>query len=95
MNVKLHVGNLSEDTTNEDLERLFAQFGTVRSAQVVTRRLSGHSQGFAFVEMDSSEEAGAALAALNGKEVGGCQITVAAARPREPRSNQGYQGYRR
>jgi len=92
MITKLHVGNISEDTKNEELERLFSQFGTVRSAEVVTRRLSGRSKGFAYVEMSNDEEAEAAVTALNGKEFQGAVITVAPARPRESRSFGGYQG---
>ena len=96
MATKLHVGNLNENTNSEDLERLFSQFGTVRSAEIVTRRLSGRSKGFAFVEMSTSEEAEAATAALDGKELGGCQITVAAVRPRQQeRISHGYGGYQR
>ncbi len=92
---KLHVGNLSDDTGNADLERLFSQFGTVRSAQVVTRRLTGRSQGFGYVEMDSDEEAHAAMTALDGQELGGNRITVSPARPVAERFETGsrmYQG---
>ena len=96
MTTKLHVGNLNMGTTSEDLERVFSQFGTVRSAEIVTRRLTGRSKGFAFVEMSTEEEAEAAIAALNGKELGGCEVTVAAVRPRQQeRMSHGYGGYQR
>ena len=82
---KLYVGNLSYDTSDSDLETLFAQHGKVESAQVITDRDSGRSKGFGFVEMSSDQEAQAAINALNGKEVGGRALTVNEAKPREDR----------
>ncbi|HEY3378938.1 MAG TPA: RNA-binding protein, partial [Armatimonadota bacterium] len=67
---RIYVGNLGFDTSNADLERLFSQFGTVRSAEVVMERSTGRSKGFGFVDMSSDDEAQAAISALNGKESG-------------------------
>lgn len=82
MGQKLYVGNLSFSTSSNDLEELFNQFGTVRSAQVITDRDSGQSRGFGFVEMGSSDEANAAVAGLSGREVAGRTLTVNEARER-------------
>jgi RNA recognition motif-containing protein len=83
---KLYVGNLSYDTTDNDLQNLFVPHGTVQSAQVIMDRDAGRSKGFGFVEMDSGDHAQAAITALNGKEVNGRALTVNEARPREERS---------
>jgi RNA recognition motif-containing protein len=85
MSMKLYVGNLSFQTSSEDLQQLFAQAGTVESASVVEDRDTGRSRGFGFVEMSSKEEGQAAIAQLNGKEVGGRALTVNEAKPREDR----------
>jgi RNA recognition motif-containing protein len=82
---KLYVGNLSYETTDSDLQSLFAPHGTVQSAQVIMDRDSGRSKGFGFVEMDKGEDAQAAIGALNGHEVNGRALTVNEARPREER----------
>jgi cold-inducible RNA-binding protein len=92
---KLYVGNLSYDTTNADLETLFAAHGTVQSAQIIMDRDTGRSKGFGFVEMSSGAEAQNAINALNGKEVNGRQLTVNEARPREERGGGGGGGGRR
>ena len=89
MSIKLYVGNLSFNTTNEDLHQLFSQAGTVESANVVEDRDTGRSRGFGFVEMASREEGEAAIQQLNGKEFGGCALTVNEARPREDRGGRG------
>jgi len=83
MSTKLYVGNLSFDTTSQDLEQLFGESGTVTSANIIDDRETGRSRGFAFVEMSSKEEAKAAIAALDGKEVGGRNLKVNEAKPRE------------
>ena len=83
MGKKLFVGNLAFSTTSEDLEALFSKSGTCESATVVTDRDSGRSRGFGFVEMSSSTEAEAAIAKLNGSDVGGRQINVSEAKARE------------
>jgi cold-inducible RNA-binding protein len=83
MSFKLYVGNLSFQTSSEDLRDLFAQAGTVESASVVEDRDTGQSRGFGFVEMATKEEGEAAIAQLNGKEVGGRALNVNEAKPRE------------
>ena len=85
MAAKLYVGNLAYGVTDSDLEKMFAAFGTVQSAQVIMDRDTGRSKGFGFVEMGSSAEATAAITGLNGKEVDGRALTVNEARPKEDR----------
>jgi cold-inducible RNA-binding protein len=93
MGKKLYVGNLTYGVTDSDLEQMFAPHGTVQSAQVIMDRDTGRSKGFGFVEMGSDQEAQAAIAALNGKEVEGRQLTVNEAKPREDRGGgRGYGG---
>jgi len=82
MGKKLYVGNLTYGVTDATLEQLFAAHGTVESARVVMDRDTGRSKGFGFVEMGSDQEAQAAIAALNGKEVDGRALTVNEARPK-------------
>ena len=82
----IYVGNLPYSTTDDDLRGLFAAHGEVASARVVIDRMTGRSKGFGFVEMSSDQEAQAAIAALNGKNVDGRNLTVNEARPQEPRS---------
>jgi RNA recognition motif-containing protein len=86
---KLYVGNLAFQTTNQDLQDLFAQAGTVESAQVIEDRDTGRSKGFGFVEMSSDEEAAAAIEQFHGKELAGRMLTVNEARPRENRGGGG------
>jgi RNA recognition motif-containing protein len=83
---KLYVGNLTYGVTDSDLQNLFSPHGTVQSAQVIMDRDTGRSKGFGFVEMDTSEQAQAAITALNGKETDGRVLTVNEAKPREERS---------
>lgn len=83
MNQKLYVGNLSYATTDQELQDLFAQHGTVQSANVVTDRYTGRSRGFGFVEMGSGEEAQQAIEALNGSDFQGRNLVVNEARPKE------------
>src|SRR5436309_3853640 len=82
MGRKLYVGNLTYGVTDATLEQMFAPHGTVQSAQVIMDRDTGRSKGFGFVEMGSDQEAQAAIAALNGKEVEGRSLTVNEARPK-------------
>ncbi len=92
MSMKLYVGNLSFQTTSEDLQQLFAQAGTVESASVVEDRDTGRSRGFGFVEMSSKEEGNAAIQQFNGHEVGGRALNVNEAKPREDRGGGGNRG---
>ena len=85
MSMKLYVGNLSFQTSSEDLQQLFAQAGTVESASVVEDRETGRSRGFGFVEMATKEEGEAAIQQFNGKEFNGRNLNVTEAKPREPR----------
>jgi RNA recognition motif-containing protein len=89
MSKKLYVGNLAFQTTSQDLQELFAQAGTVESANVIEDRDTGRSKGFAFVEMSTQEEAASAIEQFNGKEVSGRALKVNEARPRENRGGGG------
>jgi RNA recognition motif-containing protein len=89
---KLYVGNLSYDVTSSDLQAMLSAYGTVLSAEVIADRDTGRSKGFGFVEMESAEEADAAIAALNGQTHGGRALTVNEAKPRAPRGGGGYGG---
>jgi RNA recognition motif-containing protein len=100
MSKRIYVGNLSYQTTENDLAALFEQVGQVDSVNIITDRDTGRSKGFAFVEM-STEDAEKAIAQFNGTEVNGRALTVNEARPREERSgnrgggrgNRGRGGY--
>ncbi|MBL8168650.1 MAG: RNA-binding protein [Acidobacteria bacterium] len=85
MSMKLYVGNLAFQTTNEELQGLFAQVGTVESVSLVTERDTGRPRGFGFIEMGSRSEGEAAINKFNGAEVGGRSLTVNEAKPRENR----------
>ena len=89
MGSKLYVGNLSYNTTGSDLEQLFAQHGSVTSAEVIQDRDTGRSKGFGFVQMGSDAEAQAAITALNGQQHDGRALTVNEAKPREDRPRGG------
>ena len=86
---KLFVGGLPFATTEDELRDAFAAHGTVASAIVVKDRDTGRSKGFAFVEMQSDQEAQAAIAGVNGREHDGRTLTVNEARPREARTGGG------
>jgi cold-inducible RNA-binding protein len=94
MEAKLYVGNLPYTTVDADLENLFSQAGTVKSAQVIKDRVSGRSKGFGFVEMSSPDEAQNAINKFNGQDFSGRALTVNLARPREDRPAGGGGGYR-
>ncbi len=89
MEAKLYVGNLPYNTVDADLQSLFSQAGTVKSAQVIKDRQSGRSKGFGFVEMSSAEEAQSAITMFHGKDYSGRPLTVNIARPREDRPGGG------
>src|SRR6185295_10403773 len=89
MSKKLYVGNLAFQTSSQDLQELFAQAGTVESANVIEDRDTGRSRGFGFVEMSSKEEGEAAIAQFNGKEINGRALNVNEAKPRENRGGGG------
>ena len=94
MEAKLYVGNLPYSTVDADLQNLFSQAGTVKSAQVIRDRTSGRSKGFGFVEMSSAEEAQSAITMFHAKDYSGRPLTVNLARPREERPAGGGGGYR-
>ena len=94
MNNKLFVGNLSFQTTENDLTDAFAAHGTVTEANLMIDRATNRSRGFAFVTMSSDEEAQKAISAMNGADLNGRAITVNVARPREERSGGGGGGRR-
>ena len=89
--MNIYVGNLSFDATEEDVRKVFEQFGKVESAKIVQDKYSGRSRGFGFVEMPSADEAKAAISGLNGKEIKGRALSVNEARPRaeKPRGGGG------
>ncbi|MBY0278401.1 RNA-binding protein [Candidatus Binatia bacterium] len=89
MSRKLYVGNLAFSVDSSGLEQMFSAYGNVESASIVTDRDSGRSRGFGFVEMSNSDEAQAAIEALNGSQQGGRALTVNEAKPREDRGGGG------
>ena len=93
--MKLYVGNLSFESTENDLQDLFEKHGKVAEVALMMDRMTGKSRGFAFVTMNDATEANAAMSALNGKEVGGRTLTVNEARAREERPRQFAGGDRR
>jgi cold-inducible RNA-binding protein len=90
--MKLYVGNLSFNTSAQELTDLFATVGTVQSANVIEDRETGRSRGFAFVEMSSQSEGQDAIAQLNGKEVDGRELKVNEAKPQNDRGGGGGRG---
>jgi RNA recognition motif-containing protein len=89
MGKKIYVGNLSFNIDSDQLSDVFAEFGTVDSANVITDRETGRSKGFGFVEMSGEAEAQAAINKLNGMELAGRAMNVSEAKPQEPRSGGG------
>jgi len=95
--LNIYVGNLSFDTTEDELNAAFAAYGAVTSARIATDRDTGRARGFGFVEMPTDSEAKAAMTALNGSQLQGRTLTVNEARPREqgrPNNDRGYAGGR-
>lgn len=98
MDVKVYVGNLSYNATENDLRTLFSEVGTVASVALITDRDTGKTKGFAFVEMSTQVEAEAAIGRFNGYRMGGRELKVNLARPRDKRSpgrRGDYRGKRR
>jgi cold-inducible RNA-binding protein len=89
MTTKLYVGNLAFETSSNDLQKLFAQAGTVESVSLIEDRETGRSRGFGFVEMSSKEEGAAAITQFNGKDLAGRTLKVNEAKPREDRGGGG------
>jgi len=83
--MKIYVGNLAYSVTDEQLQTAFGAFGEVSSASVITDKFSGQSKGFGFVEMPDSAAAGKAIQSLNGTPIGGRNVKVNEAKPREDR----------
>src|SRR5580765_6116316 len=94
MSNKLYVGNLSFNTTQNDLQDAFAAFGTVTETNLMMDRETGRPRGFGFITMSSAEEAQKAIDALNGKSIDGRALTVNVAKPREERTGGGGGGRR-
>jgi len=87
--MNIYVGNLSYQSTEDELRDLFAEFGDVVSAKLIVDKFTGQSKGFGFVEMSNNSEAQKAMDELNGRDVNGRSITVNQARPRQERSRGG------
>ena len=94
MSNKLFVGNLSFNTTENDLQDAFAAHGTVIETNLMMDRMTNRPRGFAFITMSSAEEAQKAIAAMNGKDMDGRALTVNVAKPREERTGGGGGGRR-
>lgn len=90
--MKLYVGNLSWNTSSQDLEQVFGEIGTVESTNVIEDRDTGRSRGFGFVEMSSQEEGQKAISELDGREVDGRELKVNEAKPRENRGGRNNYG---
>ena len=86
--MNIFVAGLSFRANDADLANLFEEYGTIRSARIVTDRMSGRSKGYGFVEMDDEDEARRAISELNGAEVDGRSLSVSEARPREERQER-------
>jgi len=86
--MRIYVGNLNFQSTESEIQELFAQYGQVDDVALITDRMTGRAKGFGFVEMPNGDEAQAAIAGLNGKNFGGRDLTVNEARPREPRRDR-------
>ena len=87
--MNIYVGNLARETSEAELRQAFEAFGQVSSVAIIKDKFSGESRGFGFVEMPNGEEAKAAIAGLNGKELGGRALNVNEAKPREDRGGRG------
>lgn len=93
MGTKLYVGNLPYGVRDEDLQQVFAPYGSIISAKVMMERDTGRSKGFGFVEMSSENEAQSAIHSMNSQPLGGRSLVVNEARPMEPRAPRSHGGY--
>ena len=87
--MNIYIGNMSYDTTEDQLRQAFEGYGEVTSVKVITDRDSGRPKGFAFVEMSSNDEAAAAISGLNGQDLNGRALNVNEAKPRPQNDNRG------
>jgi len=87
--MNIYVGNLNYDTTEDELKQAFEQYGQVESVKIITDKYSGRSKGFGFIEMPSDDEGRAAIEGLDGSDLGGRNLKVNEAKPREDRGNRG------
>jgi cold-inducible RNA-binding protein len=92
--MKLYVGNLSYDTTEDEIRDLFGAYGSPDSVRLISDRMTGRMKGFGFVEFSNDQDAKNAMSGLNGKEVGGRRLTVNEARPQENRGGFSERGSR-
>jgi RNA recognition motif-containing protein len=92
--MNIYIGNMSFDTTEEQLRQAFEGFGEVSTVNIITDKYSGQPRGFAFVEMSSNDEANAAISGLNGKDLNGRTLNVNEAKPRKQNNNRGGNNYR-
>jgi len=90
--MNIYVGNLASDVTGDDLRQAFEAFGQVESVNIITDKFSGDSRGFGFVEMPSKDEATAAIADMNGKDIKGKAVSVNEAKPKTDRGGGGGRG---
>ncbi len=90
--MRIYVGNIPNQATEDDLQTAFTAYGQVASAQIIVDRFSGQPRGFGFVEMPNSAEGQAAIAGLNGKDLKGRALAVNEARPRQDRGDAGRGG---
>ncbi len=86
--MNIYIGNISYQTTEDDVQTLFGEHGTVDSVHLISDRETGRSKGFGFIEMPNDEEAKKAIEAVDGSEFGGRQLKVNEARPRPPRDSR-------
>lgn len=87
--MNIYVGNLSFNTTEEQLRQAFESFGEIKSVSIISDKFTGESRGFAFVEMPDKEAAAAAISGLNGQELNGRKLNINEARPRTDRGDRG------
>ena len=92
--MNIYIGNMSFDTTEDQLRQAFEGYGDVSTINIITDKQTGNPRGFAFVEMSANDEATAAISGMNGTDLDGREIKVSEAKPRVDRDNRGNGGYR-